>query len=124
MASPSSNPAGPSNGESERAELASILASGAFKRSPKLSRLLSYVCEKSLRGEADQVTEYSIALDVLERDANFDPQVDSIVRVDMYHLRKRLKSYYEGEGKETQSRLPFQAAGTSLNSLRASLWRR
>jgi Malectin domain len=100
MASPSSNPAGPFNGESERAELASVLASGAFKRSPKLSRLLSYVCEKSLRGEGGQVTEYSIALDVLARDANFDPQVDSIVRVDMYHLRKRLKGYYEGEGKD------------------------
>jgi hypothetical protein len=100
VASPGSNPAGAFENESERAELAGVLASGLFKRSPKLSRLLSYVCEKSFREEADQVTEYSIAVDVLERDVTFDPQIESVVRVDMHHLRKRLKSYYEGEGKD------------------------
>jgi len=80
--------------------LANILASDLFKRSPKLSRLLSYICDKYFAGEADQVTEYSIALDVLERDAEFDPQVDSVVRVDIYHLRKRLKAYYENGGHD------------------------
>lgn len=99
MASTLGNPAAPPNGE-ERAELASVLASDAFRRSPKLSRLLAYICEKRFRGEQDQVTEYSVALDVLGRPANFDPQVDSVVRVDFYHLRKRLKAFYENGGKD------------------------
>lgn len=100
MATPISNPPAPSPGGDERAELASVLASDAFRRSPKLSRLLSYICEKRFRGESDQVTEYSIALDVLGRAADFDPQVDSVVRVDFHHLRKRLKSFYENGGKD------------------------
>ncbi len=99
MTSPLGIPAAPPNGE-ERAELASVLASDAFRRSPKLSRLLAYICEKRFRGEQDQVTEYSVALDVLGRPANFDPQVDSVVRVDFYHLRKRLKAFYENGGKD------------------------
>lgn len=99
MTTPSGNPAAPSPNGEERAELASVLASDAFRRSPKLSRLLSYICEKRLRGEADQVTEYSIALDVLGRPADFDPQVDSVVRVDFHHLRKRLRTFYENGGK-------------------------
>jgi hypothetical protein len=61
--------------------------------------LLTYLCEKSLDGRADEVTEYSIALDVLERDNHFDPQQDAVVRVDMHHLRKRLKQYYKNAGR-------------------------
>jgi hypothetical protein len=99
VASPQVNPVPPSGAGEERAELTEVLASDLFKRSPKLSRLLSYICEKHFAGEADRVTEYSIALDVLERDAGFDPQVDSVVRVDIHHLRKRLKTYYENAGK-------------------------
>jgi hypothetical protein len=94
-----SNPAGPFSNAAARAELDRVLASEAFKRSPKISRLLSYICEKYFCGESGQVTEYSIALDVLDRDAGFDPQIDSVVRVDFYHLRKRLKKYYETEGQ-------------------------
>lgn len=100
MASPQVNPVPQSGAGEERAELAEVLGSDLFKRSPKLSRFLSYICEKHFAGEADQVTEYSIALDVLGRDAGFDPQVDSVVRVDIHHLRKRLKAYYENAGKD------------------------
>src|SRR5262249_49453466 len=66
--------------------------------SPKLSRLLTYVCDKYFSGESDELKEYSIAVDVLGRDTEFDPQLDAVVRVDTHHLRKRLKQYYAGEG--------------------------
>lgn len=85
-----------------RDELRAVLASEGFRRSPKLSRLLSYVCERYLEGRSDEVTEFSIALDVLNRDNNFDPQQDAVVRVDIYHLRKRLKQYYEGDGRHDE----------------------
>ena len=68
--------------EQQRAELASVLRSPLFKRSPKISRLLSYLCDKHFRGETGQITEYAIAVEVLERDADFNPQVDAVVRVD------------------------------------------
>jgi hypothetical protein len=87
-------------GSRKRAELAAILASDTFKRSPKLSRLLLYLCEKSLQGLAGQITEYGIGIDVLGRDPDFDPQQDALVRVDTHHLRKRLKEYYANTGSE------------------------
>jgi hypothetical protein len=85
-----------------RAELAAVLASDVFKRSPKLSRLLLYLCEKCLQGLAGDITEYGIGIDVLGRDPGFDPQQDALVRVDTHHLRKRLKEYYATAGSEHQ----------------------
>jgi hypothetical protein len=86
-----------------RAEVSAVLSSEAFRRSPKLSRLLRYVCDKQFSGLAGEITEYSIALDALGRNAQFDPQQDAVVRVDTHHLRKRLKEYYTtGAGADHQ----------------------
>jgi hypothetical protein len=82
----------------ERAELRAVLASQLFVRSPTLAHLLSYLCEKKLAGETDQVKEYSIALDVFGRQESFDQDTDSIVRVQANRLRKRLAEYYRAEG--------------------------
>jgi hypothetical protein len=83
-----------------RAELHSILQSQSFVRSPGLSRLLSYLCEKVLAGESGQIKEYSVALDVFGRQDSFDQDSDSIVRVQANRLRKRLTDYYATEGKD------------------------
>jgi hypothetical protein len=86
-----------------RAEVLAVLSSEAFRRSPKLSRLLRYLCDKQFSGLAGEITEYSIALDALGRNAQFDPQQDAVVRVDTHHLRKRLKEYYTtGAGADRQ----------------------
>jgi len=84
--------------EAERAELQAVLHSQLFVRSPTLAHLLSYLCEKKLAGESDQIKEYSIALDVFGRRDSFDQDTDSIVRVQANRLRKRLAEYYAGEG--------------------------
>ena len=86
------------NLELERAELESVLASQVFVRSPTLAHLLSYLCEKMFAGETAQIKEYSIALDVFGRQETFDQDTDSIVRVQVNRLRKRLAEYYVGEG--------------------------
>jgi hypothetical protein len=84
--------------ELQRAELQSLLASPDFVRAPKLARLLNYLCEKLFAGEAHQIKEYSIALEVFDRGASFDQDSDSIVRVEANRLRKRLAEYYAGDG--------------------------
>jgi malectin (di-glucose binding ER protein) len=84
--------------EAERAELQSVLHSPVFARSPALSHLLSYLCEKTFAGETDQIKEYSLALDVFDRSDAFDQDTDSIVRVQANRLRKRLSEYYAGDG--------------------------
>ena len=76
--------------QAERAELQSVLQSPIFSRSPTLSHLLSYLCEKTFAGETEQIKEYSVALDVFDRSDSFDQDSDSIVRVQANRLRKRL----------------------------------
>jgi hypothetical protein len=83
----------------ERAEIATVAE--AFVRSPRLVHLLQYMGEKYFRGETDQLKEYNIATEVFGRPANFfNPTDDAIARVEAHRLRKRLKEYYETEGKD------------------------
>ncbi len=84
--------------QQERAEMELVLQSGIFLKSPRLARFFRYVCERHLEGRADQLKEYSIALEALGRPAEFDPKKDSIVRVEAHRLRKRLEEYYNGPG--------------------------
>lgn len=85
--------------EEERAELEAVAL--ALARSPRLVNLLRYMGEKYFRGEGDQLKESNIATEVFGRAANlFNPTDDAIARVEAHRLRKRLKEYYESEGKD------------------------
>ena len=88
----------PVSWEAERAELQAVLQSPLFVRSPTLTHLLSYLCEKTFAGESGQIKEYSVGLEVFDRRDSFDQDTDSIVRVQANRLRKRLSEYYAAEG--------------------------
>jgi hypothetical protein len=88
----------PTDQEAQRAELEAVLQSPQFRRAPTLAHLLSYLCDKLFAGEAHQIKEYSVGLEVFHRPASFDQNADSIVRVQANRLRKRLAEYYAGEG--------------------------
>ena len=89
----------------ERAELDTVLASGMLGRTNNLVRFLAFVCEKYFEGAIDDIKEYSIAVQVLGRPKDFDPQVDTIVRVTAHALRKRLEEYYRTAGARHQVRI-------------------
>ena len=88
-----------------REELRAVLASKIFQHSQRLARLLQYVCSKAVLGEADQVTEYTIAVDVFGKPEGFRESKDSIVRVEVHRLRKRLADFYSGEGADHPLRI-------------------
>jgi len=92
----------------EKAELEAVLASEMFRRAPALASILSYVGRESFRAPQRHIKEYEIAVEALGRDASFDPAKDSVVRVDVSKLRKRLEQYYATEGisHSLQVRLP------------------
>jgi len=94
----------PSAGEA-RAELEAVLGSTLFVRSPRLSRLLQYLCTKYLEGATEEVKEYQIGVEVLGRPPSFDPAEDAAARVEAHRLRKRLKEYYETEGRTHSLRI-------------------
>ena len=85
--------------DQRRDELESILASAIFRKAPNQSRLLRYLCEKGIDGGTEQLKEHQIAIEALGRKDNFDERENSIVRVEISRLRKRLRQYYETEGR-------------------------
>src|SRR5580692_4090902 len=85
--------------QENRMELERVLASPNFRRAPALCKFLSYICESYFKGLAHEIKEYNIAVSALGRRSGFEPQVDPIVRVSAHSLRKRLESYYQGEGR-------------------------
>jgi hypothetical protein len=83
----------------ERAELELVLA--ALAHTPRLGSFLSYISERYFQNRINEINEYNIATEVLGRSKSaFDASRDSIARVEAHRLRKRLKEYYESEGKE------------------------
>ena len=91
--------------EAQRAELETVLRSEHFTRAPMLARLLSYLCEGLFAGEAGQIKEYTVGVEVFHRGASFDQNSDSIVRVEANRLRKRLAEYYAGAGASHRLRI-------------------
>jgi hypothetical protein len=91
--------------DAEREECEWLLTSGALGRSGNLTRVLRYVCEEYFQGRADQIKEYTIAVGALGRRTEFDPQTDTIVRVTVHALRKRLMEIYQNEGAGRAVRL-------------------
>lgn len=87
----------PSAGEVSSA-LDRVLASDGFRGSPQLAAFLRYVVEATLRGEAERIKGYTVAIEALGRSDTFDPQTDPIVRVEAARLRRAINRYYAGAG--------------------------
>jgi serine/threonine-protein kinase len=89
---------GPVSRDAVLEQVSRITASALFAASERLSAVLRYVVEKTLDGRAEDIKEYTIAVDVFGRPDSFDPRLDTIVRVQSSKVRARLKKYYAGEG--------------------------
>src|SRR5262245_59076968 len=68
--------------------LARVLKNGLATASDRQRRLIQYLATEELEGRGDRLKAVSIATDVLGRSADFDPQTDSIVRVEMGRMRR------------------------------------
>jgi TolB-like protein len=76
-----------------------ILEWEEFRNSPILCKFLEFVVEKTLDGEADQIKEYTIGVNGLNKGKDFNPQVDAYVRIHARRLRQALSKYYLTVGK-------------------------
>lgn len=83
-----------------QAQVDRILRSDEFRSSEVLRRLLSYLADKAISGQADQLKEYVIAIEGLGKPSSYDPQHNSAVRIQIGRLRQKLAEYYRTEGKE------------------------
>jgi hypothetical protein len=83
-----------------RWELAQRVADASnFRNCPKLRAFLLHICENALLGRLDNVREQPIGTRVFGRPADYNLNEDNIVRVEARELRKRLESYFSGEGR-------------------------
>jgi hypothetical protein len=83
--------------ESVRAQIDRLIQSKVFETSEVHRRLLQYLAEKSLTGEAERLKEYTIGLEAFSKPPTYDPKHDSIVRLQVGRLRQKLTNYYQTE---------------------------
>ena len=102
-----------------RAELEKVLGSKEFVRRPQLQRFLNFVVEEELAGRGGQLKEYVLGVGVFGRPADFDPRLDSLVRVEARRLRAALEKYYDEEGRGDPIIIDLQK-GSYLPSFRRS----
>jgi len=91
--------------DGRRAAIGRVLHSAAFSRSDSSRLLLKFIVEKSLSGDLNSIKEYTIATEALGRPPDFNPKADSIVRIQVQRLRKRLEGYYNDEGRADPVRI-------------------
>jgi hypothetical protein len=85
--------------DSEHQELETVQA--ALAKTPRLAKLLGYLVENYFEGTTEHLTEFNIATEVFDRNPEvFTSSEDAIARVETHRLRKRLKLFYEGEGRQ------------------------
>jgi hypothetical protein len=95
-----------------RWELAQRVAqSRTFARSARLPQFLLYVCERSLAGGTDELSEQHIGVQVFGRPPDYSSGEDNIVRAQARLLRKKLDEYFEVEGREEALRIRIPKGG-------------
>jgi len=82
------------------AEVGRIVKSEVLRGSESLCHLLGYLASHSLGERTGSVKEYQIATEVFGRTTDFDPRLDSTVRVQTSRLRAKLAEYYAGPGAQ------------------------
>ena len=91
-----------------------VLNSRTFRNSPSSRRLLKYLADHSIAGDSSQLKEYTIGVDAFSKPAEYDPRVDSTVRIQIGRLRQKLAEYYRDEGKDSPVVLDLPKGGFNL----------
>ena len=79
-------------------QIEKLINSQVLHGSESLCKLLRYLGENALDHPGSSLKEYQIATEVFGRPPDFDPQHDSVIRVQVGRLRLKLAEYYSTEG--------------------------
>ena len=88
-----------------------ICASPEFRSKQVLCRFLSYIVSETLAGRGDDIKAFSIGVDVFNKDEDFDPGQDTLVRINAGRLRRMLELYYSNTGKNDEVRIVIPKGG-------------
>lgn len=82
--------------------LEKVLSSKTFLRAPSSSVLLKYLVEATIKNK--DLKETTISMELFGKNYA-DEKSEAHIRVNVYHLRKKLDKYYEEEGKDDEWRI-------------------
>ena len=91
-----------------------IVSSKAFKTSEVHRNLFNYLADRSLAGDAHNLKEYTVGLDVFGKPASYDPRQESVVRMHVGRLRQKLAEYYRTEGLDDPVIVDLPKGGFAL----------
>ena len=94
----SSTAVNPSERALLRTQIETLVNSSTLHGSESLCKLLRYLAEHALEHPGTPPKEYQLATEVFGRPADFDPHVDSTIRVQAGRLRVKLAEYYGSLG--------------------------
>jgi hypothetical protein len=77
-----------------------LVGSHALHGSESLCKLLRYLAKHAVDHPGTPIKEFQIATEVFGRSPDFDPQLDSMVRVQAGRLRSKLTEFYNADGLE------------------------
>ena len=88
-----------------REQLDRLLESPLFRNSKRYPALLRHVVEASLDGRAADLKERLLGVQVFGRPADYDTNVDPVVRTSAAEIRKRIAQYYLEAAHESELRI-------------------
>src|SRR5215472_16398937 len=98
-----------------RAQVSRIIDSKNLRLSEGQCRLLTYLADKSLAGEADELKEYVVGVDAFGKPPTYDPRQESVVRTQVARLRQKLADYYHTEGTNDPIFVDLPKGGFKVN---------
>ncbi|MDF2118820.1 hypothetical protein PY365_24950 [Roseiarcaceae bacterium H3SJ34-1] len=84
--------------EAIKACLENVLREPGFASSKLLTRFLRYIVTETIEGRGHRLKGYNIALSVFDKGEHFNPQTNSVVRVEATRMRRQLAIYYAKAG--------------------------
>ena len=82
-----------------------LINSGVFRKSKNSQKILRFYKKSFLENNYEFISEKIIAFEVFKKDLQYDPTVDSFIRVVFYRFRNNLSEYYLDEGMDDEIEL-------------------
>jgi hypothetical protein len=86
-----------------------LLAHPVFKSSKRSAALLRHVVQATLQGQGALLKERTLGVEVFGRDAQYETNLDPVVRTTAGEVRKRIAQYYHEPGHEHEIRIDLPA---------------
>src|SRR5260370_31102596 len=96
-----------SDKEQQLRQVEKVAASAVLHGSESLCKLLRYLAHHAIEHPGTPLKEYQIATEEFRRPPDFDPALDSMVRVQAGRLRAKLLEYYAYERAAHPVRIPL-----------------